>query len=77
MTIDFRNGDEMVIKNKLRISYSYNSQLFIYKLAHTFSHIFSHIFSYIFSYIFILLVVYLLIYLLKPCFIVLINFCIK
>ena len=73
MTIDFRNGDEMVIKNKLRISYSYNSQLFIYKLAHTFSHTFSHIFSYIF----ILLVVYLLIYLLKPCFIVLINFCIK
>ena len=73
MTIDFRNGDEMVIKNKLRISYSYNSQLFIYKLAHTFS----HTFSYVFTYIFIFLVVFLLIYLLKPCFIVLINFCIK
>lgn len=73
MTIDFRNGDEMVIKNKLRISYSYNSQLFIYKLDHTFS----HIFSYIFTYIFIFLVVFLLVYLLIPCFIVLINFCIK
>ena len=73
MTIDFRNGDEMVIKNELRISYSYNSQLFIYKLAHTFS----HTFSYVFTYIFIFLVVFLLIYLLKPCFIVLINFCIK
>lgn len=73
MTIDFRNGDEMVIKNELRISYSYNSQLFIYKLAHTFS----HTFSYVFTYIFIFLVVFLIIYLLKPCFIVLINFCIK
>lgn len=73
MTIDFRNGDEMVIKNKLRISYSYNSQLFIYKLAHTFS----HIFSYIFILLVVYLLIYLLIYLLKPCFIVLINFCIK
>lgn len=77
MTIDFRNGDEMVIKNELRISYSYNSQLFIYKLAHTFSHTFSHIFSYIFILLVVYLLIYLLIYLLKPCFIVLINFCIK
>lgn len=54
MTIDFRNGDEMVIKNKLRISYSYNSQLFVYKLSHTFSHIFS---SYLYSYLYYILLI--------------------